>query len=199
MTIEVKICGLKTEEAVAAALESGATHIGFIFFEKSPRNIDPEQAGRLRELARGRADVVAVSVDADDDSLDRIVAQVRPDILQLHGKESPERVAELKHRYGLPVMKVVFLRERDDLDTIRPPHEPAVHRTRSIVGVRVHHGERSVVDAEHRADRVDAEHLVEEVDHDGVEVGSCSPAEDHLCPGRGLSPPVGAPGRQGVV
>jgi phosphoribosylanthranilate isomerase len=120
MTIEVKICGLKTEEAVNAALDAGATHIGFIFFDKSPRNIDPETAGRLRELATGRAKVVAVSVDADDARLDRIVERVKPDLLQLHGKETPERVAELRRRYRLPVMKAFSLRERDDLETIEP-------------------------------------------------------------------------------
>lgn len=118
--MDIKICGLKTEEAVAAALAGGATHIGFIFFPKSPRNIDPETAGRLRELARGRALAVAVTVDADDDFLDTIVAAMQPDMLQLHGKETPERVAELKARHGLPVMKAFSVSTAADLGKIAP-------------------------------------------------------------------------------
>ncbi|CAN0654588.1 phosphoribosylanthranilate isomerase [Nitratireductor aquimarinus] len=120
MTLDVKICGLKTEEALAAALDGGASHIGFIFFEKSPRHVEPDQAGRLREAARGRADVVAVTVNADDAALDAIVAAAKPDILQLHGAESPERVAEVKARYGLPVMKAFAIREAADLEKITP-------------------------------------------------------------------------------
>ncbi len=120
MTLDVKICGLKTEEALAAALDGGASHIGFIFFEKSPRHVEPDQAGRLREAARGRADVVAVTVNADDAALDAIVAAAKPDILQLHGAESPERVAEVKARYGLPVMKAFAIREAADLEKIAP-------------------------------------------------------------------------------
>jgi phosphoribosylanthranilate isomerase len=120
MKLDVKICGLKTEDAVAAALDSGASHLGFIFFPKSPRNVAVADAARLREPARGRAIAVAVSVDADDGTLDRIVEGMRPDMLQLHGHESPERVAEIKARYGLPVMKAVPVREAGDLDAIVP-------------------------------------------------------------------------------
>ncbi|CAN7224577.1 phosphoribosylanthranilate isomerase [Phyllobacterium sp. LjRoot231] len=120
MSLDIKICGLKTDEAVAAALDGGASHIGFIFFPKSPRNIDPVGAGRLRQAAKGRAKAVAVTVDADDTTLDGIVAAMQPDMLQLHGKESVARVAEIKTRYGLPVMKVFSLRERGDLDQITP-------------------------------------------------------------------------------
>lgn len=118
MSLDIKICGLKTDEAVAAALDGGATHIGFIFFRKSPRNIDPAEAGRLRQAAVGRAKAVAVTVDADDATLDAIVAAMRPDMLQLHGHESVARVEEIKARYGLPVIKAFSLRERDDLDQI---------------------------------------------------------------------------------
>jgi phosphoribosylanthranilate isomerase len=120
MKLDVKICGLKTEDAVAAALDSGASHLGFIFFPKSPRNVAVADAARLRELAYGRALAVAVSVDADDETLDRIVEGMHPDMLQLHGHESPERVAEVKARYGLPVMKAVPVREAGDLDAIAP-------------------------------------------------------------------------------
>lgn len=118
MTLDIKICGLKTDEAVAAALDGGASHLGFIFFETSPRNVVVETAGRLRQAADGRAKAVAVSVDANDETLERIVEGMRPDMLQLHGKESPQRVAELKARYGLPVMKAVAVREAADLEVI---------------------------------------------------------------------------------
>ncbi|WP_295814587.1 phosphoribosylanthranilate isomerase [uncultured Nitratireductor sp.] len=120
MTIDIKICGLKTEEALAAALDGGASHIGFIFFEKSPRHVEPDRAGRLRTAADGRAKAVAVTVNADDAALDAIVGAVRPDILQLHGGESPERVAAVKARHGLPVMKAFAIREAADLEKIAP-------------------------------------------------------------------------------
>lgn len=118
--MDIKICGLKTDEALAAALAEGATHVGFIFFPKSPRNILPEDAGRLRAAARGRAGAVAVTVDAGDDFLDRIVAAMQPDLLQLHGRETPERVAAVKARHGLPVMKALPVGTAADLDGIAP-------------------------------------------------------------------------------
>ncbi|WP_311032693.1 phosphoribosylanthranilate isomerase [Mesorhizobium koreense] len=118
MPMDIKICGLRTEEALAAALAGGASHVGFIFFPKSPRNIEPAEAGRLRRLADGKAKAVAVTVDADDAALDGIVNAVAPDVLQLHGSESPARVTELKARYGLSVMKALSIRERSDLDRI---------------------------------------------------------------------------------
>ena len=120
MSLDIKICGLKTDEAVAAALDGGATHIGFIFFPKSPRNIDPVEAGRLRKTALGRAKAVAVTVDADDAKLDEIVAAMGPDMLQLHGHESVARVIEIKARYGVPVIKAFALREPSDLEQIHP-------------------------------------------------------------------------------
>lgn len=120
MAFDIKICGLKTDEALQAALGNGASHVGFIFFAKSPRNISPEDAGRLREAARGRAKAVAVTVDADDTFLDEIVAAMAPDMIQLHGKETPVRVAEVKARYGLPVMKAFSIREAADFEAIAP-------------------------------------------------------------------------------
>lgn len=120
MSLDIKICGLSTAETVAAALSGGASHVGFIFFPKSPRNVTPKDAGRLRQAASGRALAVAVSVDADDAFLDEIVAEMAPDMLQLHGKETPQRVAAVKVRYGLPVIKALSVAERADLDAIRP-------------------------------------------------------------------------------
>lgn len=120
MSLDIKICGLSTPETVTAALSGGASHVGFIFFPKSPRNVSPDQAGRLRQAAKGRAHAVAVTVDADDALLDEIVAAMLPDMLQLHGREAPARVAEVKARYGLPVMKALSISEASDLEAIRP-------------------------------------------------------------------------------
>ncbi|MCO6390911.1 phosphoribosylanthranilate isomerase [Aliihoeflea aestuarii] len=120
MTFDIKICGLKTEAAVNAALGNGASHIGFIFFEKSPRHIEPDEAHRLREGARGKAKAVAVTVDADDAVLDAIVSAMSPDMIQLHGKETPQRASEVKQRYGLPVMKAFAVSTPDDLALIAP-------------------------------------------------------------------------------
>jgi phosphoribosylanthranilate isomerase len=116
----IKICGLSTPQTVAAALRCGADLIGFIFFPKSPRNVRVEQAAMLRQAAIGRAKAVAVTVDASDAAFDAIVAEMKPDMLQLHGHESPERVAAVKARFGLPVMKAISVRERADLDQIAP-------------------------------------------------------------------------------
>lgn len=120
MALDIKICGLKTDPAMAAALAGGASHVGFIFFAKSPRYVEPAEAGRLREAARGKAMAVAVTVDASDAFLEEIVAKMQPDMLQLHGAETPERVAEVKARYGLPVMKALPLSEAADVDRIKP-------------------------------------------------------------------------------
>jgi phosphoribosylanthranilate isomerase len=119
MSLDIKICGLKTEAALAAALAGGASHVGFIFFPKSPRNVEASEAARLRQAARGRAMAVAVTVDAGDEALDAIVAAMAPDMLQLHGSESPERVLAVKARYGLPVIKAVSVRTVADLAASR--------------------------------------------------------------------------------
>jgi phosphoribosylanthranilate isomerase len=118
MSPAIKICGLSTAPTLAAALDGGASHVGFIFFAKSPRNVTPHEAGGLRQAAKGRAQAVAVTVDADDATLDEIVAAMAPDMLQLHGKESPQRVAEVKARHGLSVMKAFSVSEADDLDAV---------------------------------------------------------------------------------
>lgn len=120
MKLEIKICGLKTEDAVLRAVERGASHIGFIFFEKSPRNIEPDIAGKLADLVRGRAKLVAVTVNADDDELDEIIALLKPDMIQLHGSETPERLLQVKALFGLPVMKAFAIRDADDFDRIDP-------------------------------------------------------------------------------
>ena len=125
MALDIKICGLSTAETFDAALDNGASHVGFIFFAKSPRNVSPALAGQLRQAAKGRAEAVAVTVDADDAFLDAIVAAVKPDMLQLHGKETPERVAEVRARYDLPVMKAFSIREAADFEAIAPYRDVA--------------------------------------------------------------------------
>jgi phosphoribosylanthranilate isomerase len=118
MTLDIKICGLKTEETIDRAVALGATHVGFIFFAKSPRHIEPADAGRLADRVRGRAKIVSVSVDADNDDLDEIIDLIRPDILQLHGRETPERVLTIKAVSGLPVWKALSIADADDLKRI---------------------------------------------------------------------------------
>jgi phosphoribosylanthranilate isomerase len=115
MTLTVKICGLSTPEAVDAAIETGADMVGFVFFPPSPRNISLNVARTLGAEVRGRAQKVALTVDADDALLDAVVKAVQPDVLQLHGKEQPERIAILKKRFGLPVMKAIAIEERADV------------------------------------------------------------------------------------
>lgn len=115
MIPDIKICGLKTPEAIDLAVERGASHVGFIFFEKSPRHIDPLTAGALADRVRGRAKIVAVTVNADNEELEEIIAFLKPDILQLHGAENPERVLNIKAVFGLPVMKAFSVRVKEDL------------------------------------------------------------------------------------
>ncbi len=113
--VRVKICGLKTPGDVAAVVAAGAAYAGFNFFPKSPRFVTPEVARSLALAAPDGLCKVALVVDADDATLDRIVAEVPLDMLQLHGHETPARVAEVKARYGLPVMKVIGVAEEADL------------------------------------------------------------------------------------
>ncbi|MGH1458970.1 MAG: phosphoribosylanthranilate isomerase [Paracoccaceae bacterium] len=116
--IRVKICGLKTPADVEAVAEAGAAYAGFVFFEKSPRHVSVVQAHDLALLAPVGLAKVALVVDADDAALDRITGEVALDMLQLHGYESPERVAQIKDRYGLPVMKAVGVADASDLPLI---------------------------------------------------------------------------------
>jgi phosphoribosylanthranilate isomerase len=107
MITKTKICGITTPEALDAAIAGGADFIGLVFFAKSPRNLEVPVAKELAARARGKVKIVALTVDADDRTLNEIVEEVRPDALQLHGRESPERVAEIKKTFGLPVFKAI--------------------------------------------------------------------------------------------
>lgn len=115
MPTEVKICGLCDAESVDAAIEAGADLVGFVFFAPSPRNIDPADAARLVARARGHALVTALLVDPQVDEAAEIAEAVRPDLLQLHGRESAEQVAAICAATGLPVMKALGVATRDDL------------------------------------------------------------------------------------
>ena len=119
MALSIKICGLKTPEALDVALESGADLVGFVFFAPSPRNIGLELARTLGQRVKGRAGKVALTVNANDHTLFDIVEALQPDMLQLHGTETPERVAVVRSRFGLPVMKALAIAERKDLSPIR--------------------------------------------------------------------------------
>jgi phosphoribosylanthranilate isomerase len=115
MSIEVKICGLRDEAALDAALAAGADYVGFVFFARSPRNILPQAARALADKARGKAKVVALFVDPDDALLAEVVGAVAPDFVQLHGAETPARVAEIARRFGRPVMKAVAVAGAEDV------------------------------------------------------------------------------------
>lgn len=115
MDIRVKICGLKEPTHVAAAVDAGANYVGFVFFPKSPRHLEVSTAAVLAQHVPSGVAKVALTVNATDAELDAITEAVALDMLQLHGAESPERVAAVKARYGLPVMKAVGVATAADL------------------------------------------------------------------------------------
>ncbi len=120
MRVTAKICGLTTPETVTAAVDGGASHLGFMFFASSPRNIDPEGAARLTPPARAaNVKIVAVTVDPDDALLDRLALALQPDFIQLHGKETPARARQVAARTGAGVIKVISVSSAHDIDTAR--------------------------------------------------------------------------------
>jgi phosphoribosylanthranilate isomerase len=116
--IRVKICGLRTPADIQAVADAGAAYAGFVFFEKSPRHVTLQQARDMAFAAPVGLAKVALTVDADDAALDQIIEAVPLDMLQLHGHETPDRVAEVRARYGLPVMKAVGVADEGDLAAI---------------------------------------------------------------------------------
>jgi phosphoribosylanthranilate isomerase len=118
MSVLIKICGLKTVEALDAALDAGADMVGFVFFPPSPRHLGFEAARTLSERVRGRVKKVALSVDADNEWLAASIDALKPDALQLHGRETPERVAMVRSLFRIPVVKALPIAERRDLSPI---------------------------------------------------------------------------------
>ncbi|MCA3646410.1 MAG: phosphoribosylanthranilate isomerase [Methylobacterium sp.] len=115
MSLLVKICGLKTEESMTCAVEAGADMLGLNFHPKSPRYVTPERAAMLAMIARGRSEIVALSVDPGDDQLAAINSAISPDLWQFHGHERYERLRDVRAVFGLPVMKAVGVAEATDL------------------------------------------------------------------------------------
>lgn len=115
MPVEVKICGIKSADILEAAIAAGTGYVGFVFFPKSPRYVSPGEAANLARLAKGRAKTVALLVDPDDALVDDVLKSVQPDILQLHGKETPARMLEIARRSGLPVWKAISVESAEDV------------------------------------------------------------------------------------
>lgn len=119
MSVSVKICGLKTAKNLEAVIEAGADYAGFVFFEKSPRNVSLKQAARLAKRAEGRIKTVALTVNATDEAIREIEAKVRPDFIQLHGSETPERIAAIRGLTRARIIKAVKVGCREDVTDAR--------------------------------------------------------------------------------
>ncbi len=115
MPVQVKICGINSAAAADAVLRVGADFGGLVFFAKSPRHLNLEQGSMLAERMRGRLRLAALVVDDKDEQLAAIARLVKPDFFQLHGKETPERVADIRARFGIPVIKALAISEPGDL------------------------------------------------------------------------------------
>ena len=127
MSLIVKICGLSTPEALDVALEEGADMVGFVFFPPSPRHLSLDKGRSLGAHVRGRAQKVVLTVDADNAYMAAVIEAVRPDMLQLHGVESIDRVEALRQSFGLPVMKALPVAVSGDLDRV-PCYAAAANR-----------------------------------------------------------------------
>ena len=127
MSLLVKICGLSTRDTLDAALEAGADMVGFVFFPPSPRNLGLDAAQELGARAKGRATKVALTVDVDDATLQGIVEALKPDILQLHGHETPARLRDIKRMFGLETMKAIPVERAADL-AVLPDYAAACDR-----------------------------------------------------------------------
>ena len=120
MPVQVKICGITTDEAMDAAIEAGADLVGLVFYPPSPRALTPESAALLTELLPPEIIKVGLFVDADDDWLDQVMSETRIDLIQCHGSESPERIEAIRLEYGVPVMKMIPA--GPDLDRVAQPY-----------------------------------------------------------------------------
>jgi phosphoribosylanthranilate isomerase len=117
--VAIKICGLSRPDMVEAALDAGAEYVGLVFYEPSPRNVSVKVAEKLAAQARGRATIVALTVNAPDALLRDIAARVRPDFIQAHGEETPKRVREITELTGIPVIKAIKVKELRDVEGAR--------------------------------------------------------------------------------
>jgi phosphoribosylanthranilate isomerase len=117
MPIQVKICGINSVESADAAVRAGADYVGLVFHARSPRALQPEQAGSLSARLRGRSRIVALLADADDAAIAVAMAEANPDFIQLHGRESVERVSEIRARTGVGIIKVISVADADDIST----------------------------------------------------------------------------------
>ena len=115
MSIQVKICGITSADAADAAMRAGADYAGLVFHPGSPRYLQPEQASALAARIRGRSRLAVLLADARDEDIAIAVTAVKPDFVQLHGRETPERVAAVKRRFGVSVIKVISIADADDL------------------------------------------------------------------------------------
>jgi len=115
MTVAAKICGISTIAALDAALDGGAQYVGLVFFPRSPRNVTPDQAAALAARAPADVTVVGLLVDPDDATLAGIAAKSRIDLWQLHGRETPDRVSQIKRDTNKPVMKAISVAGADDV------------------------------------------------------------------------------------
>jgi len=116
MTLKAKICGLRTPETVRAAVSAGAAYIGFVFFEKSPRHVTPEQAAKLAKPIPRSVVITGVFVNPSNEQLQKTLEHVPLDLIQLHGTETPKRLQDIKFRFNLPVMKAITISCPDDME-----------------------------------------------------------------------------------
>jgi phosphoribosylanthranilate isomerase len=116
--VAVKICGITDLDAMEAAIDGGADLVGFVFYPPSPRYIEPDMAAELADIIPDDVKLVGLFVDADDATYDKVLGHVRLDMIQCHGKESPERVEFLRQEYGLPVMKAIPIESAQDFDVV---------------------------------------------------------------------------------
>lgn len=123
---DTKICGIKTVEALEAAIAGGARWIGLVLYEKSPRNMPIETAAALADMARGRVSVVVLLVDPGDDRLNDVIHRVGPDFIQLHGNESPERIAAIRAAFGVRIIKAVGVRTEADVKAALAFAQPGI-------------------------------------------------------------------------
>ena len=125
MPVQAKICGITTPEAMQAAVEGGARFVGLVFFPKSPRYVAPALAADLARAVPTGVRVVGLFVDPEDEELEHVLASVPIDMIQLHGAETPARVAEIRGRFQMPVVKAIAVAEPADLERARPYEDAA--------------------------------------------------------------------------